>query len=98
MFIIGERAMLTPFPRNSFPMREPWLSINSLSQVAATFIEAGKAETLNAYRTPVGESCKHKPLKFGMDGTAAMLPTQAPFVQPTPEARVTFSSRDSLDT
>ncbi len=52
---------------------------------------AGNAVTKSVSRTPSGESSRQSP---GKSPTAAMLPTQRPFIQKTPVETFTFCSTD----
>ena len=61
----------------------------------AALIAAGKAVAKSAKRTPRGESSRQRPGKSSM---GAILPTQRPFIQPTPVVMLTFCSRDHVAT
>ena len=54
---------------------------------------AGKTVAKSAKRTPRGESSRQRPGKTLMEG---ILPTQRPFVQPTPVVTLTFCSIDQV--
>ena len=114
MFIIGPRAMLTPLPTCSLPIATPRARSNErfhlqLSQLAyerrigsrlntdvdAALMAAGKTVAKSAKRTPRGESSRQRPGKSPMGG---ILPTQRPFIQPTPVVTLTFSSSDHVST
>ena len=66
-----------------------------ITHVDAALIAAGKAVAKSAKRTPRGESSRQRPGKSPM---GAILPTQRPFIQPTPVVTLTFCSRDHVAT
>ena len=87
MFIIGPNPTFTPLPLNSCPIAFPRALINVRLNVAAALIPAGNAVTKSVRRTPSGLSSRQSP---GNAPDGGMLPTQRPFIQPTPVETFAF--------